>query len=422
MGRGRLGEAMKILFVHQNFLGQFRHLATELAREPGNQTVSLSITPPKFEVPGLRTATYKPARGQGRDTAPLALDFEAKVIRAEACANAALALKQQGFLPDVIVAHPGWGEHMFLRDVWPQARILMFLEFFYRPTGLDVGFDSEFEGDEVQKFARLRSKNANLLTALDIMDWGYSPTHWQRNALPEVHRPRTSVIFDGIDTEFITADTEARFDLPDGRSVKAGYEVLTFINRNLEPYRGFHVFMRALPAIQQARPAAITLIVGGEGVSYGAPPKEGGSWKDVMLREVGDRLDMSRIVFLGNLPYAAYRQLLRVSRAHAYLTYPFVLSWSALEAMAAECLLVGSRTGPVTEMVSHGETGLLVDFFDIDGWVETLTAALARPQDYAPLRTAARRHVLANYDLRTICLPKQLGLVGALAAGRMPAG
>jgi glycosyltransferase involved in cell wall biosynthesis len=254
--------------------------------------------------------------------------------------------------------------------------------------------------------------------ALEATDWSYSPTRWQRSSLPAAHQARTSVIFDGIDTAFITPAANAVFTLPDGRSVKQGDEVLTFVNRNMEPYRGFHVLMRALPAIQKARPDAITLIVGGDDVSYGAKPAGGGTWKDVMLKEVGEKLDMSRIAFLGRIPYGDYRTLLQVSRAHAYLTYPFVLSWSMLESLAAECLVVGSATPPVQEVLRNGENGLLVDFFDIEGWATTLSRALAKHKDYAPLRKAARAGVLADYDLRTVCLPRQLKLIEAVAAGR----
>ncbi len=244
---------------------------------------------------------------------------------------------------------------------------------------------------------------------------GLSPTEWQKSSLPDIYKPRVSVIFDGIDTGFITPDAAAVFRLPDGREVRAGDEVLTFVNRNLEPYRGFHVFMRALPAIQKARPGAVTLIVGGDEVSYGSRPKGGGSWRETMLREVGDRLDMSRIVFLGRIPYGDYRQLLRVSRVHAYLTYPFVLSWSMLESMAAENLVIASATPPVTEVIRDGGNGLLVDFFDVEGWARTISRALERPGEYTDVRMQARRDILARYDLANVCLPEQLKLIARVA-------
>jgi glycosyltransferase involved in cell wall biosynthesis len=408
---------MKILFVHQNFPGQFRYSATALAADKANQVVALCINLPAYPTPGVTIIRYGVKRKPAADVSPLLQDFQTKTLRGEAAAAAALELKTRGFSPDVIVVHPGWGEQLFLKDVWPQAKLLAFMEFFYRSEGLDTNFDPEFSQDSSGTRARTRAKNVNHLAALDAADWCLSPTLWQRASLPEVYQPKTSVIFDGIDTAFIAPDADASFTLPDGRILRKSDEVLTFVNRNLEPYRGFHVFMRALPAIQKARPDAVTLIVGGDEVSYGAKPAGGGGWRDVMLKEVGDRLDLSRIHFLGRIPYAQYRSLLQISRVHAYLTYPFVLSWSMLEALAAECLVIGSSTPPVTEVLRHNENGLLVDFFDIEGWAQTITDALATPDRFAALCTAARQDILARYDLQTICLPRQLALIKALAAG-----
>jgi glycosyltransferase involved in cell wall biosynthesis len=411
---------VNILFVHQNFPGQFRHSAAALAADARNKVVALCINPPGYPTPGVTVLRYTVQRKPATGISPYLADMESKVLRAEAVAAAALELKRKGFSPDVMVVHPGWGEQLFLKDIWPEARMLGFMEFFYRSEGLDTNFDPEFAADGPVSRMRTRAKTFNLTMGMELADWCYSPTHWQRSALPAVYQARTSVIFDGIDTGFIIPDASAVFTLPDGRSVRHGDEVLTFVNRNLEPYRGFHVFMRALPAIQKARPAAITLIVGGDDVSYGSKPQGGGSWKEVLLKEMGDQLDMSRIVFLGRIPYATYRKLLQVSRAHAYLTYPFVLSWSMLESLAAECLVVGSRTPPVQEALRHGENGLLVDFFDIDGWVKTLCDALGAPERHAHLRKAARAGVLSTYDLTSICLPRQLRLIQALAAGEGP--
>jgi glycosyltransferase involved in cell wall biosynthesis len=416
---------MRVLFVHQNFPGQFRYSATALAADKRNEVIALCINPPGYATPGVKVGRYPIKRQPAKDLHPLMTDFQSKVIRGEAAAAAAAELQRKGFRPDVIVVHPGWGEQMFLKDVWPDAPVLSFMEFFYRAEGLDSDFDPEFHKLTLPGRMRTRAKNANHLLALDATDWAYSPTQWQRASLPSVYQERTSVIFDGIDTEFIQPKADATFVLPDGRSVSAGDEVLTFVNRNLEPYRGFHTFMRALPGIQKERPNAITLMVGGDEVSYGALPAKGAdgkqqSWREVMLAEVGDRLDMSRIVFLGRIPYANYRTLLQVSRVHAYLTYPFVLSWSMLESLAAECLVIGSSTPPVMEVLRNGKNGLAVDFFDIDGWVRTISRALAKPEDYTELRRQARRDIVDKYDLQAICLPRQLKLIKAVAERQSP--
>jgi glycosyltransferase involved in cell wall biosynthesis len=411
---------LNILFVHQNFPGQFRYSASALAEDKSNRVIALGINPAAYPTPGVAYGRYTIKRRPTEGVSPLLQDFQTKTIRGEAAAAAAVELKRGGFNPDVIVVHPGWGEQMFLKDVWPEVPMLAFMEFFYRSEGLDTNFDPEFASESLMARARTRIKNANHLMALDAADWCYSPTHWQRSALPEISQAKTSVIFDGIDTDFIVPDSAASFTLPDGRALRAGDEVLTFVNRNLEPYRGFHTFMRALPAIQKERPDAITLIVGGDEISYGAMPKDGKNWREVMLREVGDRLDLSRIAFLGRIPYPEYRKLLQVSRVHAYLTYPFVLSWSMLESLAAECLVIGSSTPPVKEVLEDGKNGLLVDFFDIEGWASTISKALARPSQFDPLRKQARRDILARYDLKAICLPRQLRLIKALA-NREPA-
>jgi len=338
-------------------------------------------------------------------------------------------LRSAGFTPDVVVAHPGWGETLFVKDVWPQTRLLSFLEFYYAACGTDMGFDPEFSrkaesaGDlgQLAEDARLRVKNANNLLALEAMDWGLCPTEWQKSTLPAAFRDRVSVIFDGIDTDFVRPDPAAQFTLnPGARVVKAGDEVITFVNRNLEPYRGYHIFMRALPEILRLRPNALVLIVGGNDVSYGARPPAGTTWKEIFLKEVGPRLDRSRVRFVGKIPYVTFVKLLQASACHVYLTYPFVLSWSCLEALSVGCVVVGSDTPPVREAIEHGKNGLLVDFFDTAGLARTVAEVLDQRERFTPLRTAARETAVARYDLRRVCLPRQIELVDALVSGRLP--
>ena len=398
---------MKLLFVHQNFPGQFKHLAPALA-QAGHQVRALAIS--GSDVAGVEVLRYKPARGNGHDTHPYAREFETKVIRGEACAAAALQLKAAGYAPDVIIANPGWGESLFLKDVWPRARMLALIEFYYAAQGLDYGFDAELHRPDLMDEARLRAKNAHLLLTLEAMDGGWSPTHFQRGTVPRTWRDRLEVIFDGIDTAVVRPDAAASLIVA-GRSLRAGDEVVTFVNRNLEPMRGYHVFMRALPEILRQRPNAVALVIGGDGVSYGAAAPAGTTWKQVFLDEVRGRLDMSRVFFLGRVPYADYLRVLQVSACHVYLTYPFVLGWSCIEAMSTGGLVVGSATPPVQEVISHGENGLLVDFFDTGALAATVVDCLAQPARHAPLRAAARHTVQTRYDLATICLPQQLRLI-----------
>ncbi len=260
-----------------------------------------------------------------------------------------------------------------------------------------------------------QSRAAYLAQALIHADAGVAPTEWQASTHPPVLRRQLEVIFDGVDCDRLTPNPQARFTLPNGRVLQRGDEVVTFVNRNLEPYRGYHIFLRALPDVLAARPDAHVVIVGEDGVSYGAAPPGGGTWKDLILNEVKDRLDLSCVHFVGKLPYDHLVDLIHVSRVHAYLTYPFVLSWSMVETMAAGTLVIGSNTAPVAEVITDGKTGRLVDFFDVKGWSAALIDALSHPEAYAPMRAAARQMVRDRYDLRSVSLPKQVELLTRLS-------
>lgn len=403
---------MRILFVHQNFPGQYRHLAPALAQR-GHEVLALAINaaPP---LPGVTVHRYRVANGTSKQIHPWAAETETKVLRGEACARAALQLKAKGFVPDVICAHPGWGEALFLKEVWPDARQLHFVEFYYSPSGRDVGFDPEFGQTDFDACCRVRMKNANSLLNLNIMDRGVSPTVWQRSTVPEIYRDRIDVIHDGIDTAIAKPDRNAEFSWQgsDGRTlrVKAGDPVLTFVNRNLEPNRGYHSFMRALPALYERHPDLQVLVIGGDGVSYGAKPAEG-SYKQRFLDEVSARIDPSRLHYLGRVPYSVYLKVLQVSAAHVYLTYPFVLSWSMLEAMSAGCLVIGSRTPPVEEILLDGKNGLLVDFFSVEEISTAVSRVLDDPSAFESIRAKARESIIREYDLQTVCLPRHIALV-----------
>ncbi|MDO8277950.1 MAG: glycosyltransferase family 4 protein [Burkholderiaceae bacterium] len=408
---------MNLLFVHQNFPGQYKHIAPALARM-GHRVVALGMNG-QAVLPGGQVLSYALSRGGAPQTHVLASEFEAKTLRAEAVARAAAELKSQGFAPDVICVHSGWGESLFLKDVWPQAAMLSFLEYFYRYRGADVNFDPEFQDDSLDAAARVRVKNANLMLALDAMDCGLSPTRWQRDGFPEWSHPRIEVIHDGVDTALARPNPQAVLESEgDGQAYRAGDEIITFVSRNLEPYRGFHVFMRSLPRILERRPKARVLILGGEEKGYGPLRADGKSWRQSLLEEVGPQLDPARVKFLGQVPYAVYLGILQVSAVHVYFTYPFVLSWSMLEAMSSGCLVVGSRTPPVEEVIRHGDNGLLVDFFDVNALADTVAQALARPGEFADVRTRARQTIVDRYDLHNICLPRHIGLIERLAKGQ----
>lgn len=402
---------MDILFVHNNFPGQYLHLATHLMQRPGYRVFAIGNEKSQ-SVQGVTIARYKIRKFPPQGIHPFAARFDSESRRAEGVLQAALALRQAGVNPSVIAVHPGWGENLPLKDVWPDARLVVFCEFYYRAQGADVGFDPEFAQTEVARMVRLRAKNAAQLLALVDADAAVAPTRWQRSLYPDAFLPKIAVAHDGIDTGWIRPDAPERIVLPSGHGLNPGEEIVTFVGRNLEPYRGYHIFMRALPEIMARRPGAKIVIVGGDGVSYGAAAPEGTTWKQVFLNEVKSRIDPSRLIFAGMLDHPTFVKLFRLSNVHVYLTYPFVLSWSMLEAMATGCLVVGSATPPVEEVIRDGKNGLLVPFFDAKALAERVIEACGSPASFRPLREAARRLVVEQYDLATVCLPAQLDVLG----------
>jgi glycosyltransferase involved in cell wall biosynthesis len=427
---------MKILFVHQNFPAQFKHLSVALVRL-GHDVRALTMRRHHAaHWQGVQWLTYGAQRGSTPGIHPWVADFESKVIRGEACFRAAWGLRQNGYTPDLIIAHPGWGEGLFLKQVWPTAQLGMYCEYHYQAEGGDVGFDPEFPlADPAGEASRLRLKNLNQQLHAEIADAALSPTQWQASTYPLPLRDRITVVHDGIDTQALApkADAHLSFTTADGTSITLtrNDEVVTFVNRQLEPYRGYHVFMRALPEWLHRHPKAQVLVVGGEGVSYGAAPHPARygarSWKQIFIDEVRPRMaeaDWARVHFLGHLPYPDFISLLQISRVHVYLTYPFVLSWSLIEAMSVGCAIVASDTGPVREVLTHGGSARLVDFFDMAGLGQHIGELLQNPAERERLGSAARAHARQHHDLRTVCLPKQLQWVEQMAqrATAAPAG
>lgn len=414
---------MKILFVHQNFPGQFLHLAPALAAR-GHQVLALTDEHNQRPSP-VRVVRYK-APADMKLPPMLGRTYSEYAERGWLAARGCRALRDQhGFTPDLILGHSGWGETLFLREIWPQARLLVYAELLYRTRGHDVGFDPEITPDSDEGRAATIARSAHLIQGLVQADAGLSPTRYQAESFPPELRQKLTVIHDGIDTAKVRPDPAAEFLLPDGRKLRPGDEVLTYVSRSLEPYRGFHRFMRALPAVLRARPQAQVVLVGGDGVSYGGPPRDAPNWKEKLLAELAGQIDLSRVHFMGRVPYPQYLALLQVSRVHCYLTYPFVLSWSLTEAMAAGCHIIASDTEPVRELIRDGENGRLVPFFDGPALEQALIAALAGDPQASAMRHAARQTICAGYDLKTICLPRLIDWVeggGDQSSISLPAG
>ena len=410
---------LRALFVHQNFPGQYAHLAPALAERAGVQVWGVGEKP-GYSAPGVRYVPYGAPRGAGEQTHRYIRPLEGSIRRGQLLANALVKLRDnEGLKPDIIVCHPGWGEGLFLKDVFPRARTLYYWEFYYNAYGQDLGFDPA-QGVSLDDAARVRVLNATQLVSLQAADWGVSPTRWQWSRYPDWARRRITCLHEGVDTDRCAPRPGAVFRTQEGREFRKGDPVISYVARNLEPYRGFPSFMQALAIMQKERPDLHAVVVGGNEVSYGRKPEGAASWKDKVLAEMEGQLDLSRIHFTGRVPHDALHDLFRVTAAHVYLTYPFVLSWSMLESMACGALVVGSDTPPVAEAITHGENGLLVPFFAPDAIARSVLGVLADPAAHAPLAAAARESVIARYDLRRVCLPRQLDLVERLAAGLDP--
>lgn len=410
---------MKILFVHQNYPAQFRHIAPTLVKA-GHQVMALRCNSKarQFEVvnlDGVKVVSVAPARSSAAGIHPWLVDLESKCIRGEAILHAALKMRNEGFTPDVIWAHPGWGESLFIKNVWPNSDLRLYCEFYYNESGADTNFDPEFDRGVVAELAysRLMMKNINQVLSMSSAKAGLSPTEWQKSSYPASFQDKITIVHDGIDTNLVCPNPSAVFGFknPSGQQVRLtrSNKVVTFVNRNLEPYRGYHVFMRSLPRVLASNPDVHIVLVGGEGVSYGESAPEGASWAEIYRREVFPLLtemQKMRVHFVGHIPYLSYLSLLQISSVHVYLTYPFVLSWSLLEAMSAGCVVLASSTGPLLEVIQDGVNGVLFDFFNIDELSNKLIDLLNRDDVASTLGQSARATVLKKYDLQSQCLPR----------------
>lgn len=390
---------MRFLFVHQNFPGQYLHIVRYLTDR--QHDIAFLSEPNANQMAQVRKVAYVSPRASDVRIHEHAREFELAMRRAEAAANAARQLKALGFAPDIIIGHHGWGELLNMQDVFPDVPLLGYFEFFYREHGQDVGFDPEFPLPE-SRWPMVRAKNAVNLLALSLAGGrGQSPTGWQLGTYPDWAQKQIALLPEGVDLDACSPApprTSRRFTLPNGVQLTARDKLVTFVARNLEPYRGFHVLLRALPALQAARPDLHVSFVGHDLPGYGALPDDGSSWREFLMREMEGKLDLDRVHFLGQVPYETHIALLRRSDTHVYLTYPFVASWSLREAMAIGCAIVGSDTAPVREFIKHGETGLLTPFLDPGKLADSILRILEEPKLAERLRHNARAYAEAALD------------------------
>ncbi|HEX3699343.1 MAG TPA: glycosyltransferase [Phenylobacterium sp.] len=388
-----------VLFVHNNFPGQFRDLALQLVAR-GVRCGAITQSHATENLPGVPVIRYGLNRGTTRGIFSLATRSEADFIRGSRALLAARKAKEQGFEPDVIVGHTGWGETTLLSEVWPQARQVLYPEFFYSGHGLDIGFDTEFKALTEEAVLLGKTKNAPMSLALTDAEAIVCPTRFQAATLPKVFQPLVRVIHEGVDLQAIRPGKAAPFALDDGAVIAPGTPVITHINNNMEPIRGLHIFARSLPRLLAQVPEAQVLIIGDHqckrGYAGSAPDDK--TWTEVCFQ--GVEIDPARVHLLGRVPHARMLAALRLSTAHVYYTYPFVLSWSLAEAMASGCYVIASDTAPLHEVVEDGVNGRLLPFFDPPALSEALIAACRQPKAQAPLRKAARKTAERLFDRR----------------------
>ena len=393
---------MRVLFVHVNFPAQFRNLASFIGRDPANEVLFLTREErPEWNLPGVRKVFFAPDMTADDPVGGLLGNSGSAARQAGAAMRAAVRLRSEGFVPDVICGHSGWGPTMFLRDVFPEAAFVGYFEWFY---GIDSA-DMRFSGNPPTLNSRtsVRVNNLPILADLHSCDLGICPTAWQLEQFPVEFRSKISIIHDGLDTNFFSPDPAARMILP-GLDLSDATEIVTYATRGMEPYRGFPQFLEAAVEVVSRRPGCHVVIGGEDRACYGPPPEPGKSWKEVLVERL--RPDPLRIHFVGSLPYAQYRTLLQASSAHVYLTRPFVLSWSFLEALSCGCLVIASDTEPVREVARDGHNALLVDFHSATAIAGRILEALENRAHLTSVREQARQTVVGGYDMRSL-LPRQ---------------
>jgi len=404
---------VKYLFVHQNFPGQFLHIVRRLVAS-GEHDIVFITEPNANVINGVRKVPYRPPRGPSAETHVALRELDVAMRRADAVASTAANIKHLGFDPDIIIGHHGWGELLNIRDVWPKPPLLGYMEFFYHTQAADVGFDPEFPADPGD-YPRIRAKNAVNLLALNLGGHGQTPTKWQLATYPDWARSRITLLPEGVDLKRAKPSPKVRREplVIGGTTIAPTDKLVTYVARELEPYRGFHVVMRALPPLLKARKDVRVVMVGGDGISYGTPPAKGGTWRQAMLKELGAGIDPARVTFPGKIEYDDYLRLLQRSDAHVYFTYPFVASWSLREALAIGCAVVASDTGPVREFIRHGRNGLLTPFVEPKLLAATLLDVLEDKTLSTKLRTNARAYAEEKLD-GDAYLKSYLGLIRSL--------
>ena len=390
---------MHFLLVHQNFPGQFRDLAPRLVSLGHRVTAIASKKPAPGLLPKAIEVCVYPWSQSGRDGTLIDPNLEMNLRRAAKVAALATLLRQQGLQPDVVIAHSGWGEALYLRDIWPRARLWAYPELYAQPSLLGYGFDPDRGIPSDRELQSIRRHNFVVLAALADCDLALSPTAFQRDTFPAHLRHHIRLLPEGVDLQPLSQLPAKPISLPNGLILNPGDPVVTFASRSLEPHRGFPMFMRALPELFRRHAGVQVVVVGGFGHSYSDPSPHPQGYRGQLLRELEGQLDLSRLHFLGRVAHQELLSLLRLSAAHVYLTYPYALSWSLIEAMACGVPLVASAGGPAEEVIINGETGLLVPFGQPQILSEAMLHLLADRALGQRLGQASQRLALERFDV-----------------------
>jgi len=387
---------MRFIFIHPNFPAQFRYMAEFLGKNPKNEVVFITANPrEEWEIPGVKKILFEEGSPLDDPKNPALVNFSTLHGRGQGVAKALVDLRKDKFLPDLIIGHSGWGSTLYIKDVYPEVPLLGYFEWYYDARSPNARFGRK-NPPSLGVRMESRERSLSILSDLAACDHGICPTHWQKAQFPKEFHKKLSVVHDGINPEFFKPDPEKKLILPDLDLSKAK-ELVTYTARGLEPYRGFPQFMESIPHLLEKRPDAHVVIVAQDRICYGPQLPDGDSWKKRMLEKV--ELDEKRVHFVDPLPYGKYLEVLQASTVHVYLTVPFVLSWSLLEALSCGCLVVASNTQPVQEVIQDGVNGVLVDFFDSQKIAEKVAACLDYPSFMENIQTNARKTITDRYAL-----------------------
>ena len=418
---------MNILFIHRDFPGQFKYLIWALTKIP-NCKIFFITEDKNIQIEGVEKITYTVAPKEYDSEDSFLKRYENILAHAQAATEKAKELKEKGIIPDVIYGFNPWGLNLFMKDIFPNIPLISYCEWFYNSKGADIGFDGRTFSDDAM--GQMRLKNSHLLIDLYSSDICVSPTNWQKQQFPKEFHDKIKVIHDGVSADIFKPDNNAKFIIPDKNIeltssvgslphhqevennlvLTTKDEVITYATRGMELYRGFPQFMEAVEKLLKKRPNAHIVIAGCDKAFYGTMLKNE-TYKEHMLKKLN--LDMNRVHFVGILPSEQYLKLLQISSVHVYMTFPFILSWSFMEAMSTGCCIVASNTPPVTEIIKDNYNGLLVNFFDIGNLVKKIEYALDNKEKMEEIKNNARKTIIENYDIK-IVLPKQVDLINSL--------